>query len=196
MIMETVNYKNYSIEIYVDPDPINPVDDYDMLGEMICFHSRYNLGHYKSNFTKNKEEFIQYLNDNKNNIIYLPLYLYDHSGITMNTTGFSCSWDSGQVGIIYVTKDKVRNFFNCKNITSKIRQQVIDNLKSEVNTYDQYLRNEIYGYIVKDELDNEIDQVYGFFGSDHEKSGLLEYAQNVIDCELSKIGEQTELQLV
>ena len=23
----------------------------------------------------------------------LPLYLYDHSGITMNTSGFSCPWD-------------------------------------------------------------------------------------------------------
>ena len=30
--------------------------------------------------------------------LMLPLYLYDHSGITMNTTGFSCPWDSGQVG--------------------------------------------------------------------------------------------------
>ena len=29
--------------------------------------------------------------------IVQPLYLYDHGGITMNTTGFSCSWDSGQV---------------------------------------------------------------------------------------------------
>ena len=28
-------------------------------------------------------------------MVILPLYLYDHSGITMNTTGFSCPWDSG-----------------------------------------------------------------------------------------------------
>ena len=30
-------------------------------------------------------------------MVILPLYLYDHSGITMNTCGFSCPWDSGQV---------------------------------------------------------------------------------------------------
>ena len=30
--------------------------------------------------------------------VFLPLYLFDHSGITMNTSGFSCPWDSGQVG--------------------------------------------------------------------------------------------------
>ena len=37
--------------------------------------------------------------------LMLPLYLYDHSGITMNTTGFSCPWDSGQVGWIYAFKE-------------------------------------------------------------------------------------------
>ncbi|SHF15500.1 hypothetical protein SAMN02745133_01946 [Desulforamulus putei DSM 12395] len=40
--------------------------------------------------------------------IILPLYLYDHSGITMNTTGFSCPWDSGQVGWIYCSKERFR----------------------------------------------------------------------------------------
>ena len=39
-------------------------------------------------------------------IIILPLYLYDHSGISMKTTPFSCQWDSGQVGWIYVEKKK------------------------------------------------------------------------------------------
>lgn len=38
-------------------------------------------------------------------IAMLPLYLYDHSGITMNTSGFSDPWDSCQVGYIYMTKE-------------------------------------------------------------------------------------------
>ena len=33
-------------------------------------------------------------------------FIYDHSGITMNTTGFSCPWDSGQVGWIYCSKKR------------------------------------------------------------------------------------------
>ena len=38
--------------------------------------------------------------------IILPLFLYDHSGITMSTGPFSCPWDSGQVGWIYAPKQK------------------------------------------------------------------------------------------
>jgi len=36
--------------------------------------------------------------------VILPLYLYDHGGITMSTGAFSCPWDSGQVGWIYAPK--------------------------------------------------------------------------------------------
>ncbi len=38
--------------------------------------------------------------------VILPLYLYDHGGITMSTGPFSCRWDSGQVGWIYAEKKK------------------------------------------------------------------------------------------
>jgi len=56
--------------------------------------------------------------------IILPLYLYDHSGITMNTTGFSCGWDSGQVGYIVMSYEKIRKEYNWKNITKKRRTQI------------------------------------------------------------------------
>jgi len=39
--------------------------------------------------------------------VILPLYLYDHGGITMSTNPFSCPWDDGgQVGWIYASKQK------------------------------------------------------------------------------------------
>ena len=47
-------------------------------------------------------------NGGEDEVVALPLYLYDHSGITMNTSGFSCPWDSGQVGWIYCTKKRFR----------------------------------------------------------------------------------------
>lgn len=40
--------------------------------------------------------------------VILPLYLYDHSGITISTEPFSCPWDSWQVGWIYAPKDTFR----------------------------------------------------------------------------------------
>ena len=92
--METIKYKGYTINIIQDEEARNPREDFEeSYSKMICFHNRYDLGD-KHSYTK--EELTTMIKSG--DYIYLPLYLYDHSGITMNTTGFSCQWDSGQVG--------------------------------------------------------------------------------------------------
>lgn len=80
-------------------------------------------------------------------IIELPLYLYDHSGITMSTTGFSCHWDSGQVGFIYAEKSKIRQEYGWKRLTQARVERIEKLLNGEVETYDQYLTNDVYAFI-------------------------------------------------
>lgn len=111
-----------------------------------------------------EEEFFS--THNKNEIIYLPVYLYEHSGITINTTGFSCPWDSGQLGYIFVDKKKVREEFGWKRISPQREKQIQKYLKGEIETFDQYLRGEVYGFIVEDEEGNHVDSCYGFYDWD------------------------------
>lgn len=104
--------------------------------------------------------------------LMLPLYLYDHSGITMRTTPFNCRWDSGQVGWIVCDKEIINWEFNGE--MEKTKQALID----EVATYDMYLGGEVYGYIVEELVEGEwiiIDSCCGFFGSDPKTNGMVEY---------------------
>jgi hypothetical protein len=80
--------------------------------------------------------------------ISLPLFLYDHSGITMSTGRFSCPWDSGQVGFIYVSREKIRETYGWKVITKKREERIYEILRGEVEVYDQYLTGDVYGYLV------------------------------------------------
>jgi hypothetical protein len=80
--------------------------------------------------------------------VYLPVYMYDHSGITINTTGFSCPWDSGQVGWIVATKATVLKEFGVSSITPEVRVNVEGVLRTEIAVFDRYLRGEVYGYIL------------------------------------------------
>lgn len=67
-------------------------------------------------------------------LIVLPLYLYDHSGITMSTGRFSCPWDSGRVGFIYVTRK------DCEAAGRVWDQENVEaSLEDEVKVYDAYL---------------------------------------------------------
>ena len=91
----------------------------------------------------------------------LPLYLYDHSGITMNTCGFSCPWDSGQVGWIYADKAMIEQEHG--KITPEILEKVRQTLEAEVKEYDYYLTNQCYGFQLFKE-DVEVDSCWGFLG--------------------------------
>ena len=66
----------------------------------------------------------------------LPLYLYDHSGITMNTTGFSCPWDSGQVGWIYADKRRIEAEYG--KVTPETVEKARQVLEGEVKSYDYF----------------------------------------------------------
>lgn len=95
-----------------------------------------------------------YLLEKHANIIALPLYLYDHSGITMNCCGFSDRWDSGQVGWIYTDKNTVLE--TGTDIKRNWKETAYKWMEGEVEEYDMYLQNEVYG-IITEEYNGEGD---------------------------------------
>lgn len=184
-IEETETIGKYQIEIIQDSDPESP-REWDNLGTMVCFHRNYDLGDkhdYNHNDYNGWKEMKESIIRNENVGVILPLYLYDHSGITMNTTGFSCGWDSGQVGFIFVSKEKIREEFGVKYVTKKVIEKVEKLLVGEVETYDQYLTGDIYGYRITDtETDEELDSCWGFYGSDY----CLEEAKRIVQYYIEK----------
>lgn len=107
------------------------------------------------------------------NIVFLPVYKYEHSGTIYSTTPFSCPWDSGQVGYIYATKEKVEEAFGVFSEDSK--KKAVECLKAEVEVYSKWASGECFGY--RKHKDGEcIDSCYGFIGNDHKESGLFEAA--------------------
>ena len=176
--IETIDYKSCTIEIYMDDDADDP-RNWDNLGHMTCFHNRYSLG--DSHNYNNLVELSETIND-KNSII-LPLYLYDHSGITINTTGFSCPWDSGQVGIIYMTKEEIRKEYNWKVITKNRREKIYEYLINEVKIYDDFLTGNVYGFMTKDKCGDDIESCWGFFG---ETDYMINEAKGEVDYYLDQ----------
>lgn len=150
--------------------------EWDNLGTMVCFHSRYDLGDkhdYNSSDYDSWEEMKNAIIKNEDVAEILPIYLYDHSGITISTSPFGCRWDSGQIGWIYTTKEQSRRWFLAKRITKRIKRHINEILIAEVEEYDQYIRGNCYCYTIEDEDGNEIDSCGGFIGDDPLENGLL-----------------------
>jgi hypothetical protein len=102
-------------------------------------------------------------------IVILPLYLYDHSGITMSTGRFSDPWDSGQVGYIYTNAELAKE-------VGAPRDSWEAQLEAEVKEYDLFITNEAYGVCVevfdKDGNSIEDEACWGFLGGDYAEQEL------------------------
>ena len=176
--MEEFNLKNGRKLVVEQCDFAESPREWDNLGTMVCFHTRYNLGDkhiYNHSDYNSWEELERAIIKNENVAVILPLYLYDHGGITMNTTGFSCGWDSGQVGFIFISKEKALSEYGGKIVTKKLKERLVTYLTNEVETYDQYISGDVYQFIIEDENGNEEDSCGGFYGSDISKNGILEH---------------------
>ena len=175
-MLESIKLKNgNTLEIYQDMSSESP-REWDNVTKLVCFHKRYALGdchdvdHDDYNSWNEMRESIT----NKNDLV-VKLYLYDHSGITIATSPFHCKWDSGQVGFAIITEAQIKEEFDGDV------DKAAKCLEAEVKTYDQYLRGETYGYILKDNEDNDLDSCWGFFGDDPEINGIFDAANIKID---------------
>jgi hypothetical protein len=244
--MEPIYEEEYkegiTIQIFYDDDPgMNPVEDYDMLGKQVYWHSRRNLGHcYNETNKMSPEEWLKrevvancwkhlekdvkynawadeqerdgynadidtYIENDmpmedlyeafeKYNLV-IPVHAYEHGGITISASGIRAGWDSfdsGQLGFVYVSHEDIKKDYNVKRITEEVLDKVATHLISEVNEYDSYLRGEIYGYKIIDTVsDEELDSCWGFIG---EHKYCLEEARNAAEYWYNE--KQKELELL
>ena len=131
--------------------------------KMYCWHKRYNLGDVQP-----KQDPDDVLKDQPKGSIILPLYLHDHSGLSMSTADFRDPWDSGQVGFIVLTPEGIRKDFACKRISAATRQKALLNLKSQVEIYSDYLAGNVWSFTIEDDNGEHLDSCCGFYGKDIE----------------------------
>ena len=167
----------YYAELFYDTDPESP-REWSNIGTMVCAHKRYNLGDVHISNSEDLEKFHSNLDELKN--LILPLYLYDHSGITMSTKPFSCPWDSGQVGVIYVSHENIKKEWG--ELTPETLKKAEDCLKAEVDVYDEYITGQVYGYRICNSDGEDLESLHGIFGRDHlekeAKAELEHYVKN------------------
>lgn len=252
----------YRVKVERDDNPMNPREDWDNVGTMLCWHRRHILGDmckkkndpklemWRESIECTMLEMISRFDDKFDDrlsqwydreydrrgiakaactgqayekamtelalerrelirrkvdkfYVVLPLYIYDHSGVTMSTSTFSCPWDSGWVGFIYVSYAEAEKQYGYPEMklprhSPEKYQRIVEALKSEVETYDQFLTGEVYGFTVEklnyefekpvgdvDADDNDLpweqsDSCWGFFGDDAEESGMCEHVDKFL----------------
>lgn len=176
MVFKEAKNEKGVLKIVYDCDDGGP-REWDNLGKMVCFHNKYNFGdkhNYHSGDYSSWSGLESSIRKEYDIAILLPLYLYDHSGQTISTSPFSCPWDSGQIGFIFATKEDIRRRYRRKRVTKGLIEKAKKSLLSEVSTYDDYIRGDVYGFVLEDKEGNIIDSCSGFYGN-NAMEGLSDY---------------------
>ena len=198
--MDTFNtYERNGLKITIDQDmdPESP-REWDNLGTMFCSHRRYTLGDYQfdADDFDGWDAVKKHLEEDEGAVVILPLSLYDHSGISMSV-GEAHGWDSGQVGFIYMTREKIEKEFPDDYATDieATHEKVEKYLEGEVETYNQYLQGDIYGFTITNpkEDDEEVDALWGLYGQENaikEANDVADYYKHPNQAKYAKKASQ------
>lgn len=181
--IHTENYKGYTIEICLDDNPVSP-REWDNAGTIACWHSHYDLGDEQPKVSPS-----EWRESLPKDLIVLPVFLYDHSWITISTHGdrypFNDQWDAGQVGYIYITKEKAIHEWGKKKCTASVIEQAKKCLESEIDTYNDYLIGNVFGYRVLNGDGECIESCWDYYPSPDDNPSYkccLDEARSVADC--------------
>lgn len=165
--------EKYKLEIFQEEWADSP-RYWDNLTTMVCFHNRYDLGdmhNYNQKDYSSWGELREAIENDHEVLAIEPLFLYDHSGLSLKTHkhGYHGDWDCGQVGWVFITEER-RKYIGAP--LDSLERQLLD----EVEIYDKYLSGEVYGFRLYErkevypdgkEVDcaewEEVDSCWGFY---------------------------------
>jgi hypothetical protein len=167
----------FRLRIESDSNMENPREDDGNLGTMYHWHSRMNVGDERIERPYAEEEYDALFAEHD---IVLPVYMHEHGGVALSTGSFSCGWDSGQVGFIATSFQKVREWWQLSGdepIPDATKELAIQCLKGEVQAFDDYINGRGWGFTLEQaETCNccenvtweYIESCWGFTGDDAE----------------------------
>jgi len=201
------------IRLVRDESPGDPRNDWDNATRMYCLHRQYSLGDSDKvlgfagketgirmrDTTEGPRSFWQdierMLTKDQKAVTILPLYLYDHSSLTVKIDDFGsaslpqghCQFDTMRLGFIYTTWDLIRKCHpDWKRFSPQRINWVRSNMDKDVEMYNQYLNNDVWGFEVEELVCEKcgtwecIDSCYGFYGSDWGANGVLDFIDEYI----------------
>jgi hypothetical protein len=175
---------NLKLRIIQDQHTPNPREDHDYMSTIATWHRTMVLGDVQP-----KEDPQDYLEGLPKDAIVRPLYMYEHGsiGLSLSNHGYpyDCPWDAGQVGYIWVSRERARKCLGEGHEDPYLEELVIEAFQAEIDEYTHYLNGDCWGYVLEESHEcpechhthaKEIDSVWGFIGStDPKQNGMADY---------------------
>lgn len=164
--VESFEYKGYSVRIYVDEDPMSPLDN-DYVIKVYAPLRRHSIGNTEEDAPKGTK-------------VAFPFYAHIHGGIAVSLGSFSDPWDSGRAGTIYVDNDDLEKEFNGDPELAKTSITAWFE-----GGYKPWVEGDVYGYVIRKDPEEAADEsCWGMYGFDYCKESAIEAVDVLVESEL------------
>ena len=171
-----VKKKGLTLHVEQDDYPHNPRND-GCTDTMLCWHSRYTLG--DENPYKTSQDFYDDKELQDKIFVMRKVYMLDHSGLRFSATPFTAvdpqGWDSGVVGVIYMTKDDAQRVYG--GLTDEAKQNADAGLIDEIEEYDRYHNTQYYEFYIEGKEGEPLEASCGYYGD-----SMTEILEVMRDC--------------
>ncbi len=180
--LETIEHRGYSINVYRDDHPGGPEEWGDENLFLVGFHREFYV--QKEGFSEGTVQAIFNRGRYEDDSIHheareimrkywvFPLEAYIHSGVSLYLAGDRARdrWDSSTLGAVFVAKSEWKRSAKAE-----------DAARGLVQTWNQYINGEVYGYMIETPDGEEEGGCWGFYGDDGIKQ-ITEEAKAEIDA--------------
>lgn len=170
MQIERYEHNGYTIVIDTDDNPMSPREA-DNATVMVCWHDRYTLGDEGDEASEIKAtiDSHHFVTSKPNTAIQRwlrifygatviqPLYLYDHSGISISTAPSPFDpglWDTSAIGFVFDTAAR-------REVCGTTPEQAAEAIAAEVKAYDNYLTGGYVGFTVLNARGEVMESLWG-----------------------------------
>lgn len=174
-IAEQFQHKGYAVKIIQDFDPQSPENDDGLF--LVTTRNRYfevlHNGMDAGECMEDKELCKRYW--------IFPLRAYIHSGVALSLGSggqFSDPWDSGQIGFVFAAKNEWRY----QTREQKKCVSAFTAAKGYVETWNQYLSGDVWGFVIEDADGEHVDSCWGFYGLEYCKTEAIDCVPNEPSC--------------
>ena len=121
--------------------------------------------------------------DLKEAVVKLPVYMMVHSSTRINPESFGCPFDSWQWGFICASDKEIRAYFDLKEDDYIDDFKVKKELLASIAIVDSFLSGEVYSYTVTNKLSGEAVDMLGGITTYEDAKHQLDEAIKIADKE-------------
>lgn len=166
----------YEIRLWYDMDARSYMDPAEEFGpfEILYTSTRYTLGTSWVGSSEDIEEYAKEIEEDGG--LVLPVFAHIHGGVSMSTGRFGDPWDSGQSGVIVLSKEDWD-----KHFPGYEKERLYEVMSSTVEAFGKFVNGEVYKWDIMDlPMGYIVDSCDGYFDKEEAMKDAESVASHII----------------